>query len=82
MVIPVWKKNIFFEPCHRFEETRNFFLLLLYCAFLITFKILSPTNALFLKYKTLQLTLNLSLCRLLHVSVRSDHHQGAYAEPC
>jgi hypothetical protein len=35
-----------------------------------------------LKYKTIQLTLKISLCRLLHISVRSDHHQGAYAEPC
>jgi hypothetical protein len=35
-----------------------------------------------LKYKMLQLTFKISLCGLLHVSVRSDHHQGAYAEPC
>jgi hypothetical protein len=35
-----------------------------------------------LKYKLLQLTFKISLCRLLHVSVRSDHHQGTYAEPC
>jgi hypothetical protein len=33
------------------------------------------------KYKMLQLTFKISLCGLLHVSVRSDHHQGAYAEP-
>jgi hypothetical protein len=30
-----------------------------------------------LKYKMLQLTFKISLCWLLHVSVRSDHHQGA-----
>jgi hypothetical protein len=32
-----------------------------------------------LKYKTLQLTLKIFLCRLLHVSVRSEHYQGVYA---
>jgi hypothetical protein len=30
-----------------------------------------------LKYKMLQLTFKISLCGPLHVSVRSDHHQGA-----
>jgi hypothetical protein len=30
----------------------------------------------------LQLAPKISLCRLLHVSVRSGHHQGAYAKPC
>jgi hypothetical protein len=30
-----------------------------------------------LKYKMLQLTFKISLCGLLHVSVCSDHHQGA-----
>jgi hypothetical protein len=35
-----------------------------------------------LKYKMLQLTFKIPLCGLLHVLVRLDHHQGAYAEPC
>jgi hypothetical protein len=30
-----------------------------------------------LKYKMLQLKFKISLCGLLHVSVHSDHHQGA-----
>jgi hypothetical protein len=30
-----------------------------------------------LEHKMLQLTFKISLCGLLHVSVRSDHHQGA-----
>ena len=52
------------------------------CLFLITFKFLSPKKHSLLKYRMLQLTFKLSPCGLLHVSVRSDHHQGAYAETC
>jgi len=30
----------------------------------------------------LKRTVKISLCLLLHVSVQSDHPQGAHAEPC
>jgi hypothetical protein len=35
-----------------------------------------------LNIKILKLTIKISLYLLLHVSVHSDHPQGAYAEPC
>jgi hypothetical protein len=34
-----------------------------------------------LNIKMLKLTIKISLYSLLHVSVRSDHPQGAYTEP-
>jgi hypothetical protein len=35
-----------------------------------------------LTYKMLKLTIKISVYLLLHVSVHSDHRQGAYTDPC